>query len=93
MRRNCREADATSEPWPQGCGIILRQRTLSPMADVVMVTGGAGFIGSAVVRTLIHDTDARVVVIDKLTYAGHLEWWRTVMHGRCDGARLGARTS
>jgi dTDP-glucose 4,6-dehydratase len=39
----------------------------------VMVTGGAGFIGSAVVRYLIRETGAHVVNVDKLTYAGNLE--------------------
>ena len=38
-----------------------------------IVTGGAGFIGSALVRCLVRDTDATVLVIDKLTYAGSLE--------------------
>ncbi len=38
-----------------------------------VVTGGAGFIGSALVRRLVRDTDATVLVIDKLTYAGCLE--------------------
>lgn len=37
-----------------------------------LVTGGAGFIGSAVVRHLIQQTEHRVVVVDKLTYAGNL---------------------
>jgi dTDP-glucose 4,6-dehydratase len=37
-----------------------------------LITGGAGFIGSAVVRRLIRDTDHRVCVVDKLTYAGNL---------------------
>lgn len=39
----------------------------------IMVTGGAGFIGSAVVRYLIKNTDHTVVNIDALTYAGNLE--------------------
>ena len=38
-----------------------------------IVTGGAGFIGSALVRSIIRDTDAMVLVVDKLTYAGNLE--------------------
>ena len=37
----------------------------------ILVTGGAGFIGSAVVRLLIRDTEATVVNIDKLTYAAN----------------------
>lgn len=39
----------------------------------ILVTGGAGFIGSAVVRHIIDATQDRVVVVDKLTYAGNLE--------------------
>ena len=39
----------------------------------ILVTGGAGFIGSAVVRHIIRDTADSVVVVDKLTYAGNLE--------------------
>ncbi|AMH20171.1 dTDP-glucose 4,6-dehydratase [Hafnia paralvei] len=39
----------------------------------ILVTGGAGFIGSAVVRHIIADTNNSVVVVDKLTYAGNLE--------------------
>ncbi len=37
-----------------------------------LVTGGAGFIGSAVIRHLINDTEHEVVNVDKLTYAGNL---------------------
>lgn len=39
----------------------------------LLITGGAGFIGSAVIRHLIQDTDHRVVNVDCLTYAGNLE--------------------
>ena len=39
---------------------------------VIFVTGGAGFIGSSVVRNLIKNTDHKVVNIDSLTYAGNL---------------------
>jgi dTDP-glucose 4,6-dehydratase len=39
----------------------------------LLVTGGAGFIGSAFIRMVIGETDRRVVNLDKLTYAGNLE--------------------
>jgi dTDP-glucose 4,6-dehydratase len=38
-----------------------------------LITGGAGFIGSAVVRYIINHTQDDVLNIDKLTYAGNLE--------------------
>jgi len=39
----------------------------------ILVTGGAGFIGSAVVRQIIDNTNDSVINLDKLTYAGNLE--------------------
>ncbi|MFZ7133444.1 MAG: dTDP-glucose 4,6-dehydratase [Eubacteriales bacterium] len=41
--------------------------------EKILITGGAGFIGSAVIRHLIANTDCEVVNVDKLTYAGNLE--------------------
>ncbi|SEK50247.1 NAD dependent epimerase/dehydratase family protein [Halomonas daqiaonensis] len=38
----------------------------------LLITGGAGFIGSAVIRHIIANTDDRVVNVDKLTYVGKL---------------------
>jgi len=43
------------------------------MPKTFLVTGGAGFIGSAVARKLIAETNHYVVVVDKLTYAGNLD--------------------
>jgi dTDP-glucose 4,6-dehydratase len=63
----------------------------------IFVTGGAGFIGSAVVRLLLDRTEARVVNIDKLTYAANLNSIpQAPSHARysfakvdiCDGTRL-----
>lgn len=63
----------------------------------ILVTGGAGFIGSAVVRHIIENTQDTVINIDKLTYAGNLESLVSVQdspryHFRqidiCDGAAL-----
>lgn len=45
----------------------------------IIITGGAGFIGSALVRYLIRDTDCRVINVDKLTYAGNLDSLSEVM--------------
>ena len=41
--------------------------------ETLLVTGGAGFIGCNFVRLVLAETPARVVVLDKLTYAGSLE--------------------
>jgi len=47
-------------------------------AKTIIVTGGAGFIGSAVIRELINHTNHTVVNVDKLTYAGNLESLKSV---------------
>ena len=47
-------------------------------AKRILVTGGAGFIGSAVAHHLIAETDHQVLVLDKLTYAGNLDSLRPV---------------
>jgi dTDP-glucose 4,6-dehydratase len=43
------------------------------MTQTMLVTGGAGFIGANFVRMALAQTDAQIVVVDKLTYAGHRE--------------------
>lgn len=48
------------------------------MSNTVLVTGGAGFIGSEVIRQFVNDTDFTVVNVDKLTYAGNLESLQSV---------------
>ncbi|MFT4854089.1 MAG: dTDP-glucose 4,6-dehydratase, partial [Bacteroidia bacterium] len=39
----------------------------------ILITGGAGFIGSAVIRTLLATTGHHIINVDKLTYAGNLD--------------------
>lgn len=63
----------------------------------ILVTGGAGFIGSAIIRHIISNTNDEVVNVDKLTYAGNLENLREVESSEryafeqvdiCDKAKL-----
>lgn len=59
-------------PYP----VVVRctgQKLLQSISMKILVTGGAGFIGSAVVRNIINHTSDEVLVIDNLTYAGNLE--------------------
>ena len=55
----------------------------------ILVTGGAGFIGSAVVRHVVKNTSDSVVNVEKLTYAGNLDWCRRVQGGTSQRERLG----
>lgn len=50
------------------------------LQPTIFITGGAGFIGSALVHYLIQHTDYSIVNIDKLTYAGHLSSLETILN-------------
>ena len=53
--------------------IVIQNRLILDTHMKILVTGGAGFIGSAVVRHIIQNTEHQVLNVDKLTYAGNLE--------------------
>ena len=55
----------------------------------ILITGGAGFIGSAVARRFIETTDDHILVFDKLTYAGNLDSLAPVAHSSRYGFRRG----
>jgi dTDP-glucose 4,6-dehydratase len=48
--------------------------------NTLLVTGGAGFIGSCFVRLLLADQDTRIINLDKLTYSGNLESLGPALH-------------
>ena len=84
---------------PRFCRFRHALRPRDAMSRTFLVTGGAGFIGSAVVRHLIARTDHRVCVVDKLTYAGNLDnltpvardpRFRLIQADICDAAAMGA---
>src|SRR3990172_5445245 len=50
--------------------------------DAILVTGGAGFIGSCFVRQWLAEEDGAIVNLDKLTYAGNLDSLELVMSDR-----------
>ncbi len=63
----------------------------------ILITGGAGFIGSALIRYLINDTQHSVLNVDKLTYAGNLESLDSISNNEryvfaqidiCDGEKM-----
>ena len=47
-----------------------------------LITGGAGFIGSAVIRNIINNTDYQILNIDKLTYAGNLDTLKSISNNK-----------
>ena len=67
------------------------------LTKTIMVTGGAGFIGSALIRYIINNTDYAVVNVDKLTYSGNLDSLESIDQNNryvfeqvdiCDGTSL-----
>lgn len=66
-------------------------------SKIILITGGAGFIGSALIRHLIQNTQHNIINVDKLTYAGNLESLKSVENSPryrfekvdiCDGEKI-----
>jgi len=70
-RRSCGWRCSTPKERRSSTGPVTSHERLS-RADTLLVTGGAGFIGSNFVQHALDRTAARIVVVDKLTYAGSL---------------------
>ncbi len=65
---------ADSTPDTSAPPLVNTERLYFPgPMETILITGGAGFIGCNFVRLVLAETQARVVVLDKLTYAGSLE--------------------
>lgn len=66
----------------ENCQMSNCSDSISPASTAIpspiVITGGAGFIGSALVRLLLCETEAEVIVLDKLTYAGTLTSLREI---------------
>jgi dTDP-D-glucose 4,6-dehydratase len=52
---------------------------MNPKSANILITGGASFIGSALIRHIINNTNHNVINIDKLTYAGNLDSFDSVI--------------
>ena len=50
--------------------------------STILVTGGAGFIGSALIRHIINETNHKVINVDKLSYSGNLESLELINHSK-----------
>src|SRR5215208_276029 len=72
------ERPRPSQTCRAGCPIHLNGSLNVTASKRIIITGGAGFIGSGLVRHLIAETSHSVLVIDKLTYAGNLDNLSTV---------------
>ncbi|SUI75364.1 dTDP-glucose 4,6-dehydratase 2 [Shewanella morhuae] len=75
----------------------VKDESKSSVMKTILVTGGAGFIGSALIRHMIENTDINVVNVDKLTYAGNLNSlakisqsprYRFIQADICDSAKM-----
>jgi hypothetical protein len=62
-----------SSERPRWYAGLLERFTAKNLMKKIIITGGAGFIGSAVVRQFVADTNFTVINVDKLTYAGNLD--------------------
>ena len=53
----------------------------------IIITGGAGFIGSAVARHIINEQQDEILIVDKLTYAGNLENLKDIVNDMGEEAK------